>query len=176
MIKEIAALNLGQCGGSRVQFRTDKTKGKNTMNLQHITLDQLKLSPINVRKSGAKNVDDLLPSIRSLGIIQPLLVRPNCEGYEIIAGQRRFNALTAIAQDTELEPVPCIVMEKGDDAKAIEASLSENVARLPMGEVDQYKAFAALNKQCLSAQEIAAQFGVTERLVQSLNADALIVR
>ncbi len=145
------------------------------MNLQHITLDQLKLSPINVRKSGAKNVDDLLPSIRSLGIIQPLLVRPNCEGYEIIAGQRRFNALTAIAQDTELEPVPCIVMEKGDDAKAIEASLSENVARLPMDEVDQYKAFSALNKQGLNAEDIAAQFGVTERLVHQRLAIANLI-
>ena len=175
MIKEIAALNLRQCGGSRVQFRTDKTKGKNTMNLQHINLDQLKLSSLNVRKTDTKKVDDLVPSIQSLGIIQPLLVRPNCEGYEVVAGQRRFNALTTLAKDSEPEPVPCLVMDKDDDAKAIEASLSENVARLPMNEVDQYKAFAALNKQGLSAEDIAAQFGVTERLVHQRLAIANLI-
>ncbi|MFN3171240.1 MAG: ParB/RepB/Spo0J family partition protein [Hyphomicrobiales bacterium] len=140
------------------------------MKLTHLTLDQLKIAPVNVRKHGAKDVADLMPSIRSLGLIQPLLVRPNCEptrgeGFEIIAGQRRFNALTKLAEECTLEPVPCIIMEDGDDAKAIEASLAENITRLPMDEIDQYKAFAALVKQGSTVQDIALQFGVTERLV-----------
>lgn len=106
------------------------------MKLDHIPLEQLKLSTINVRKKGGKEIADLLPSIRSLGILQPLLVRPNCEGFEIVAGQRRFHALTALAADGIAEPVPCAIMEDGDDAKAIEASLAENIARLPMDEID----------------------------------------
>ena len=57
-------------------------------------------------------------------------------------------------------------MEDGEDARAIEASLAENLARLPMDEIDQYRAFAALVKQGLDAEEIAARFGVTERLVR----------
>lgn len=135
------------------------------MELQHINLTDLKPAKVNVRKTGGKDVDDLLPSIRSLGLLQPLLVRPNCEGFEIVAGQRRYNALSKLAEEGTCEPVPCIVMGKGDDAAAIEASLAENIARLPMEEIDQYKAFAALLKAGLDSAEIAARFGVTERLV-----------
>jgi ParB family chromosome partitioning protein len=138
---------------------------EDNMKLTHLPLDQLKIAPLNVRKHGAKESADLVTSIRSLGLIQPLLVRPNCEGFEVVAGQRRFHALTKLADQQQVEPVPCIIMEDGDDAKAIEASLAENIIRLPMDEIDQYKAFAALLKQGSTVPEIAAQFGVTERLV-----------
>ncbi len=117
------------------------------MQLTHLPLDQLKTASVNVRKHGAKDIADLVPSIRSLGLIQPLLVRPNCQGFEIIAGQRRFHALSKLAEESTLEPVPCIIMEDEDDAKAIEASLAENITRLPVDEIDQYKAFTALIKQ-----------------------------
>lgn len=150
------------------------------MKLQHITLENLKTTSINVRKKGAKDIADILPSIRSLGLLQPLLVRPNCEGYEIIAGQRRYHALTKLAEEaseacTQIDPVPCIIMEEQDNAKAIEASLAENIARLPMDEIDQYKAFAALIKEGKSASDIAAQFGITERLVQQRLAIANLI-
>jgi len=137
------------------------------MKLQHIDLNDLKTTRLNVRKKGARDIADILPSIRAQGLLQPLLVRPNCEGFEIIAGQRRFHALQVLAEETEgeLEPVPCLVMDEGDDAKAVEASLAENLARLPMDEIDQYKAFAALVKQGRSVDDIAAHFGITERLV-----------
>lgn len=137
------------------------------MELQHIELTDLKTTNVNVRKKGGKDIADLVPSIKSLGVLQPLLVRPNCEGYEIVAGQRRYHALLKLAEEgSASDPVPCIVMQDGDDAKAIEASLAENLARLPMDEIDQYRAFAALSKKGSSAADIAAQFGITERLVK----------
>lgn len=138
------------------------------MKLQHIELSKLKLSPLNVRKHGAAvELDELAASIRSLGLIQPLLVRPNCDGFEIVAGQRRWLACQQIkAQDGKLEPLPCIVLDNTDDAAAIEASLAENVARLPMDEIDQHEAFAALKKEGRTTADIAAQFGVTELLVR----------
>ncbi|MEL6502816.1 MAG: ParB/RepB/Spo0J family partition protein [Pseudomonadota bacterium] len=141
------------------------------MKLDHIDLNDLKLTKLNVRKRGAKDVADILPSIRSLGILQPLLVRPNCEGFEIVAGQRRFHAASQLAEEAKdagesIDPVPCIIMQDGDDAKAIEASLAENIARLPMDEIDQYKAFAALKAKGQSVTDIAGHFGVTERLVK----------
>ncbi len=140
------------------------------MKLQHIKIENLKTTTINVRKKGGKDIGDLLPSIRSLGLLQPLLVRANCEGYEIVAGQRRYHALKKLAEETDeastqFDAVPCIIMDEGDDAKAIEASLAENIARLPMDEIDQYKAFAALAKEGKGVADIAAQFGITERLV-----------
>ncbi|MCP4185521.1 MAG: ParB/RepB/Spo0J family partition protein [Hyphomicrobiales bacterium] len=145
------------------------------MKLQHIKIDDLKTTAINVRKKGGKDIADLLPSIRSLGILQPLLVRPNCEGYEIVAGQRRYHALVKLSEESEIEPVPCIIMDEQDNAKAIEASLAENVARLPMDEIDQYKAFSALVKEGKSVDEIASQFGITERLVEQRLAIANLI-
>jgi len=149
------------------------------MQLQHIDLKDLKLSPLNVRKYGFISGDDLIPSIKANGIIQPLLVRPTrgkesanptgkqeCEEFEIIAGQRRYNACLAIAKEQAIDPLPCAIMEEGDDAAAIEASLVENIQRLPMDDIDQYYAFLALTKQGKSIDDIAAHFGVTEKLVK----------
>ena len=137
------------------------------MELKHIDIENLKPAKVNVRKVGGRDIADLVPSIKSLGLLQPLLVRPNCDGFEIVAGQRRYHALAKLAEEHGAhDPVPCIVMEDGDDAKAIEASLTENIARLPMDEIDQHKAFAALMKQGQSVEDIAARFGVTERLVK----------
>ncbi|MGC3939526.1 ParB/RepB/Spo0J family partition protein [Roseobacter sp. EG26] len=136
------------------------------MELQHLKLTDLTPATVNVRKRGGKEVADLLPSIRAHGLLQPLLVRPKEDGFEIVAGQRRYHALCALAEEQDTpQDVPCLVMTAGDDAKAIEASLAENVARLPMDETDQYKAFAALIKQGQTPADIASQFGVTERLV-----------
>lgn len=136
------------------------------MKLDHIPLSHLKPCPLNVRRHGSTG-GDLIASIRSLGLLQPLLVRSNCEGFEIVAGQRRFAACQALeAQGMLIGSVPCLIMEAGEDAAAIEASLAENIARLPMDEIDQYEAFAALIAEGRSVTDIAAHFGVTERLVQ----------
>ncbi|WP_417729066.1 ParB/RepB/Spo0J family partition protein [Roseovarius sp.] len=136
------------------------------MKLTHIALTDLKPSDLNVRKSGLGNLDDLIASIRALGVIQPLLVRQAHNGFEVIAGQRRLAALKKLAEEGEAEPVPCAILEDGDDALAIEASLAENIQRLPMTELDQYAAFAALRAKERTVEDIAAHFGVTERLVK----------
>lgn len=146
------------------------------MKLAHIDFARLRASDLNVRKRGHKDVADLMPSIRALGILQPLLVRPDCESFEIIAGRRRYNALALLRQNEKFaETVPCMIMEEGDDARAIEASLTENIARLPMDEIDQYKAFAALVVKGMSAEDIAAHFGISERAVNQRLAIANLI-
>ncbi|MCR9089205.1 MAG: ParB/RepB/Spo0J family partition protein [Rhodobacteraceae bacterium] len=146
------------------------------MQLQNINLTDLTPAKLNVRKHGGKSVDDLIPSIRAHGLLQPLLVRPKEDGYEIVAGQRRYHALCALSDEQEqADPVPCLVMAEGDDAKAIEASLAENVLRLPMDAIDQFKAFAALVRNGLGVSDIADQFGITERLVRQRLAIANLI-
>lgn len=136
------------------------------MKLIHLNLNQLKPSPLNVRKSGIGNIEELIASIRALGVIQPLLVREKEGVFEVIAGQRRLAALTKLADEGLNEPVPCATLEDGDDAIAIEASLAENIQRLPMDELDQYAAFSDLREKGKTVEDIAAHFGVTERLVR----------
>ena len=98
------------------------------MDLQHIPLDQLKVSALNMRHARkAPDVSDILPSIRARGVQQPLLVRKNGKGYEIVAGRRRFFSLKAIAKEGgEIDPVPCAVMAEGDD----EAQVARVVDRI----------------------------------------------
>ena len=139
------------------------------MELHHIPLENLTVSAINSRTHGVKEgLDSLTASIRAQGLLQPLLVRPVAagEGYEIVAGQRRYLACQRIAEDAPLEPLPCLVLAATDDAAALEISLTENLERLPMEPFDQHEAFARLVKLGQSVDAIAARFGVTERLVK----------
>src|SRR3546814_16728008 len=108
------------------------------MQLQHIPLDKLDVSAFNMRNAKREpDVSDILPSVRARGILQPLLVRPNGEDerFEIVAGRRRYFAAKAVAEEGgEVEPVPCAVMEPGDDAGAL-----EEIGRAACGErVCQY--------------------------------------
>jgi len=136
--------------------------------LQHIPLDALKVSRLNVRKPGAKDVASLASSIAALGLLQPLLVRETGDGYEVVAGQRRYLAARSLRQDGHdaADPVPCVVLAAGDDATAIEASLAENIERLPMDEMDQHEAFLTLRRKGLAVADIAAHFAISERIVE----------
>ena len=138
------------------------------MDLMHIPLCELSIAKANVRH-GVKKADyaDLIPSVRHRGILQPLLVRKNGKGYEIVAGRRRYMAALSLEKEgVEIEAIPCAVMAKGDDAAAVEASLIENTARLPMDEMDQFEAFQRLLKEGRTIEEIADTFGVTEIMVK----------
>jgi ParB family transcriptional regulator, chromosome partitioning protein len=138
------------------------------MDLMHIPLSDLAIAKVNVRH-GVRRADykDLIPSIKERGILQPLLVRKNGRGYEIVAGRRRYLAACALEKDgLEIEAIPCAVMAKGDDAAAVEASLIENVAHLPMDEMDQFEAFQRLVKEGRDIAEIANIFGVTDLTVR----------
>jgi ParB family transcriptional regulator, chromosome partitioning protein len=136
--------------------------------LTHIPLDQLSVSKLNMRHGRKKpDVSDILPSIREKGIRQTLLVRREGETYGVIAGRRRYFALVELAKETGTNPlVPCAIMTEDDAASAIEASIIENVARLPATEMEQYMAFRKLADEGKPPEDIASFFGVTELLVR----------
>ncbi|MBI5162427.1 MAG: ParB/RepB/Spo0J family partition protein [Magnetospirillum sp.] len=138
------------------------------MELRHIPLSELSVSALNMRHGRhAPDVSDILPSIRARGILQPLLVRPNHDGFEVVAGRRRYFAARALVEEgAEVEPLPCAVMGPSDDAEALEASLIENIARLDPDEMAQHETFARLIKEGRSIEQIAATFGITEIMVR----------
>ena len=142
------------------------------MKLDHIALDRLSISPANMR-SGKKppDISGILPSIRARGIIMPLLVRPNGSDttFEIVAGSRRFLAAQTVATENGVaEPLPCAIMESGDDAAALEASLIENLARLAPDEVTQWESFTRLVKEGRTPDEISMTFGMPELTVKRI--------
>lgn len=95
----------------------------------------------------------------------PLIVRPNCgpDAFEIVAGARRFTAAQIVAGETgSADPLPCAILENGDDAAAIEASLIENIARLAPDEVTRWETFTRLVKEGRDEADISATFGIPE--------------
>lgn len=140
------------------------------MNLAHIELSQLVISPANMRaKKKNRDIADLIPSVRARGVLVPLLVRPNGapDMYEIVAGRRRYFAAKAVSEETgETIALPCAIMAPGDDAAALEASLIENVARLDPDEVAQWETFARLIREGRSVEDIAAIFDIPEATVR----------
>lgn len=140
------------------------------MKLKEIPIGQLKISRSNMRHGGkAPDVSDILPSIRENGVQQSMLVRREGKSYGVIAGRRRLFALRIVAKETgEKLKAPCGILEEGDNSAAIEASIIENIARLPATEMEQYEAFGRLKKSGRSVEDIAAYFGVTEIKVKRI--------
>ncbi|AMG73837.1 ParB/RepB/Spo0J family partition protein [Sphingopyxis granuli] len=140
------------------------------MELKHIELSQLAVSPANMRGVAKKpDLTNILPSVRARGILVPLIVRPNGseDAYEIVAGKRRYHAALTIAEECGgIDPLPCAVMEAGDDAAALEASLIENIARLDPDEINRCESFTRLVREGRSIEDIGLTFGLTSLQVK----------
>ena len=143
------------------------------MKLEFIPLGKLFVDKTNMRYGRkAPDVSDILPTVRKRGVIQTLLVKPaDHEGqFGIVAGARRFHAgkLAAAEQsakgeaDLESYVLPCGILEDGDDAAAIEASIIENSQRLDPDEVSQWESFVRLVKEGRSIADISGTFGIPE--------------
>ena len=140
------------------------------MKLDFIDRGKLSVSKTNMRYAKkAPDVSDILPTVRKRGVIVPLLVRPNCapDAFEIVAGARRFTADAILfGEGIDHGPLPCAILEDGDDADAIEASMIENIARLDADEVTQWENFVRLVKEGRTPDDIAATFGLPELMVK----------
>jgi len=106
--------------------------------VEEMDVSKLVVSPLNVRKH-IEGVADLADNISQVGVIEPLVVRPSKEGYEIVVGQRRFLA----AQQAGLKKIPVIVRELSD-YEAIRLSLVENLHSEQLSPIDRAEAVAAL--------------------------------
>ncbi len=105
-------------------------------------------------------LNELAESIRTQGLLSPLLVRPKGpQSYEIVAGARRYRA----AQLAGLESIPVRIAEL-TDAQAIEASIVENLIRAdvhPMEEASGFRALLNMEEPKYSIEQIAARTGKT---------------
>jgi len=103
-------------------------------------------------------IDDLAQSIKANGVIQPILVRPNGAGYQIIAGERRWHA----AQRAGLLRVPVTVREvpEGQDLKLLEWALIENIQREDLNVIEEAQAYKRLTEEFgLTQEDIATAVG-----------------
>jgi ParB family chromosome partitioning protein len=97
-------------------------------------------------------IEELAASIREKGLLQPLLVRRAGDGYQLIAGERRFRA----AQRAGLTQVPVVVRDV-DDREALELALIENLQRENLNPVEEARAYRRLADEFRLGQEEIAQ-------------------
>lgn len=136
--------------------KVDRERG-----VEQLPLDELTVSVYQPRKRlDPEGVAELARSVAQRGVLQPLLVRPNGQGYEIVAGERRFRA----AQQAGLTTVP-VVIKTLSDRETLEIALIENVQREDLSAVEEARAFKQLLEFGLSQEEVADAVGKSRSAV-----------
>lgn len=116
-----------------------------------LELAQIQANPNQPRREFAEEpLEALEASIREYGVLQPVLVRKTAQGYELIAGERRFRA----AQKAGLMKIPAIVKEY-NDAQMTEIALIENIQRENLNPVEEAAAY----------QQLLSGYGLTQEML-----------
>ncbi len=124
---------------------------------QMIAVDQIRPSHQQVRsRFDAEPLGELAESIRQHGVLQPLLVRRSADGYELIAGERRWRA----ARLAGINAVPAIVRnEAGNDAQLV-LGLIENLQRADLDPIEEARGLKRLTEEFnLTHDEVAQRIG-----------------
>jgi ParB/RepB/Spo0J family partition protein len=104
--------------------------------IRYLKLSEIREPKFLFRTSLGK-IEELADSIRKKGLLNPLTVRKTPEGYELVCGWRRYNALKMLG----IEEALCIVHEDLDDKDAFEVALVENVQRKELSPMEEARAF-----------------------------------
>jgi ParB family transcriptional regulator, chromosome partitioning protein len=156
MADEAARTRLGRglaalIGDVRAETSVERPRGQ-----RRLATDAIRPNPRNPRRAFAEaDLDDLAASLRERGIIQPIVVRPTrgaSDGYEIIAGERRWRA----AQRAGLHEVPVVVIE-ATDAEALQLAIVENVQRADLNALEEAEGYRALMDEFGNSQEEIAK-------------------
>jgi ParB family chromosome partitioning protein len=116
------------------------------------------------RRFDAESISELAESLRTQGLVQPIIVRPNAGGtWELIAGERRWRAARAAG----LATIPALVRET-DDREALLLALVENVAREDLSPVEEARAYSVLMDEfTLSLGDVAERVGRSKPTVSN---------
>lgn len=118
-----------------VELLSSRSKGPL---IRMISLSRIDANPRQARNE-LGDIDELMASIKSKGVLEPILVRPMGERYEIVAGERRFRA----SQNLGMSEISCIEMNI-DESEAMEISLIENLQRKDLDVFEEADGLNAL--------------------------------
>jgi ParB family transcriptional regulator, chromosome partitioning protein len=130
--------------------------GPEAKRVLEVEVHRLRPNPSQPRKVFAEEaLDDLTRSIAERGVLQPILVRTADEGFEIVAGERRWRA----SQRAGLQKVPVLVHEVSD-TQMLEVALVENLQREDLNPVEEARAYRVLVEDLdLTQEEVAKRVG-----------------
>ena len=142
------------------------TKKDNSDNLITLNISQIHPNKEQPRKKfNQEELKELASSIKSQGLLQPIIVRSlNDDSYEIIAGERRWRA----AQTAGFHQIECIVRDF-DENKMFEAALIENIQRENLNVIEEAKAYSKLlNEKNTTNEELAKITGKSPSHVSNI--------
>ncbi len=121
-----------------------------------IDIDRIVPNPDQPRfKLEEARLEELTASVRENGVLQPILVRPHGDGYQLIAGERRL----AAAQRAGLLRIPAVVRDAPDD-RLLELALVENIQREQLNPIEEAQAYHRLQEILrITQEELAARLG-----------------
>jgi ParB family chromosome partitioning protein len=134
--------------------------------LRELDVTQIEPNPDQPRaKFDTASLDALAGSIGSVGLLQPLIVRPIEDGrYELVAGERRWRA----AQKAGIDRVPAVIRTSPEDER-LQAALIENMVREDLNPVEEARACAALVDDLgISKEELARRVGRSRAAISNL--------
>ncbi len=145
--------------------KTKDVPGISGESVQDIELGKLVPSPFQPRTNfDPVDLQNLAASLRSSGVLQPILVRRAGSQFQIIAGERRWRA----AQLAGLERIPALVREVTDESAAVLA-LVENVQRTDLNAIEKAKAFKQIQTLTKASQrDLARQVGLERSTVTNI--------
>lgn len=130
------------------------------MSIESIPLEKIRISDLNVRANdpfGDDDDEELVKNIESIGILQPIIVRPIGDFYEVDVGRRRFLS----AQKLGLEEISCIVRDASED-ESLDSSLSENIHRKNLDPVTIGRALKRrMNRSGIRPSDYAKILGIS---------------
>jgi len=130
-----------------------------------ISIPKIKPNKYQPRSNFDKNeLQALADSIKRDGVLMPILIRPQGDGYELIAGERRWRA----SQMAKLHEIPAVVREV-DDLQALELAIVENEQRDDLTAVESARAYKRLMEEFnYTQQQVAESIGVSRVQVSNL--------
>jgi len=148
--------------GSRSSSKTEVPGEDAVMQLE---LDQLIPSPFQPRTAfDPVDLQNLAASLRTSGVLQPILVRRSGTQFQIVAGERRWRA----AKLAGLERIPALVKDISDETAAV-LGLVENVQRTDLNAIEKAKAFQQIQTLTKASQrDLARQVGLERSTVTNL--------
>ena len=126
-----------------------------------VEIDRLVGAADNLRRN-VGNVTELAASIRSIGVLEPLLVTPAVDGFAVVAGHRRL----AAARKAGLEVVPCVVREMSEVERVI-ALVVENEQRSDLSPIESAEGYFRLIDMGITQKELAKKVGRSAKHVAS---------
>ena len=134
----------------------DQERSADGEGIQFIDINKIKPNSKQPRKSFPdEKIEELARSIEAHGIIQPIMVRPSGEGYEIVAGERRWRA----ARRAALKQVPCIIRELTEEQNMLVAII-ENMQREDLNPIEEAEALnQMITTYGLTQEEVSKSVG-----------------